>query len=122
MNIREKMELCRKLPIIKTGKIKRDNIDTDKTRGLITIRPINYPQYIEDWKKQFNESGLLDFDYIRNSDKIRDKDIDDLTLDETLTMLTSIIRGERFCDGYIASAIESGALEKLTTHLHELCE
>ena len=45
------------------------------------------------------------------------KTIEELSLEETLSYLTFIIRGERFCDGHIASYLEDGTIESLCDNL-----
>lgn len=43
--------------------------------------------------------------------------IEELSLEETLSYLTFIIRGERFCDGHIASFLKDGTIERLGNNL-----
>ena len=45
--------------------------------------------------------------------KIKEKNIDTLTLDEIVAYFTFIRRGERFCDGHIASFLDNGIFFKL---------
>ena len=45
------------------------------------------------------------------------KKIEELSLEETLSYITFIIRGERFGDGNIASYLEDGTIEKLCNNL-----
>ena len=46
-------------------------------------------------------------------EKIKEKNIDTLTLDEIVAYFTFIRRGERFCDGHIASYLDNGIFFKL---------
>jgi len=61
-----------------------------------------------------------DAEYSSNYEKIEDKDISALTLDELKTMFTFIARGERFCDGHIARYVEDGTLLLLAKRELEL--
>uniref|UniRef100_UPI0025D7053F DUF6508 domain-containing protein n=1 Tax=uncultured Ruminococcus sp. TaxID=165186 RepID=UPI0025D7053F len=88
--------------------------------NVITPSSPIYSDEVKAWIDAFDSLGLSDNDYITNSDKIQQKPIADLTRDETLTLITAIIRGERFCEGRIAKALEDGTLEELCVHLHEV--
>lgn len=63
-----------------------------------------------------------DCDYLSHYDKIvaSVKVIEEFSLDELKTMFTFISRGERFCDGHIASFVENGDLLRLLKRLQEL--
>lgn len=116
----DKNERCQALPVIHTQK-------TEWSKGDIkdNVITMSYPVYNDDVKKwidTFYSLDIADTDYIENSEKILDKNIQDLTRDETLTRLTKIIRTERFCDGTIAKALEDGTLEELCLHLHEVAK
>lgn len=111
-------ERCRALPVLRTQKVEWSR--GGKNGNVITL---SYPIYGDDvkrWIDMFYESELGDRNYIDNSKLIKDKDIDRLTRDETLTRMTHLIRGERFCDGVIAKALENGELEALCVHLNEI--
>ena len=43
-------------------------------------------------------------------------------MDELRTVITHYIRGERFCDGLIAGAVEDGTLLKVLMRVRELKE
>lgn len=61
-----------------------------------------------------------DYDYLAHHEKIGNKPIEELNRREIATMLTFIMRGERFCDGHIANYVESGDLLKLLLRLREI--
>ena len=61
-----------------------------------------------------------DRDYLKNHEKLAGKSIGEMTLHEIAAMYTFITRGERFCDGHIASYIEDGTLYKLVMRHLEL--
>ena len=107
-------EICQALPIIKTQKVEW----SDNRNGNLS-----HPKYSDEvlnWINQFGTLNIADKDYIDNIEQIKQKNVSELTRDETLTRLTAIIRGERFCEGILAKAIESGKLEELCVHLHKI--
>ena len=63
---------------------------------------------------------LDDVDYKHSIEVIRDKKISDMNMNEILTMMTYHLRGEHFCDGFIASAMEKGYLPELSLRLREI--
>lgn len=66
------------------------------------------------------ENYMLSCMDLSNHEKIANKPIGEMNKKEIATMLTFISRGERFCDGHIASFVESGDLLKLMIRLKEL--
>ncbi|MCR5146996.1 MAG: DUF6508 domain-containing protein [Clostridia bacterium] len=81
---------------------------------------LGYPLYseeVENWIREFYRLKLVDYNYLDNSKIYKHEKIEELSLEETLSYLTLIIRGERFSDGYIASALEDGTIEKLCDNL-----
>lgn len=70
--------------------------------------------------RYFGESDLLDKEYIENEKLIHGKEIDELTYKEIGTMLTAIIRGDRFCSGLIYSKTKDGTILKLLERIEEL--
>ena len=61
-----------------------------------------------------------DKDYLKNHDKIETKEIESMSLREIATMYTFIKRGEKFCDGHIATYVENGMLYRLVKRHLEL--
>lgn len=73
---------------------------------------INYKPFIYDFITEFHHSPLIDQDYIehlrdKNLQSLSNEEIKHLSEKELLTLLTWIIRGERFCDGLIAAKIRN---------------
>ena len=89
-----------------------------KTHKKVECNP--YPVYESEVMKAF---GMLDVDrdYLKNYEKISNKHIEEMDKKEIETMLTFIVRGERFCDGHIAGFVESGDLLKLMLRLRDIC-
>lgn len=107
---------AQKLPKLKTQKVKWQ----EPKRGEDNVIELGYPLYseeVENWIHEFYRLKLVDYNYLDNSKIYKRKKIEELSLEETLSYLTLIIRGERFCDGYIASALEDGTIEKLCDNL-----
>lgn len=101
-------------------------IDTEKLDSIIeylennkTVECNPYPVY---GSEIMSALGLLkpDMKYSANYEKIKDKPIEQMKEKEIATMLTFISRGERFCDGHIASYVESGDLLRLMQRLKEI--
>lgn len=56
---------------------------------------------------------LEDADYLEKYEKSGSQEIEEMSLEELSVMYTFILRGERFCDGHIASFVENGMLYRL---------
>ena len=85
--------------------------------GIIVMGFPLYDEEVNNWINEFYRLKLPDYNYLDNIRKYKRKRIEELSLEETLSYLTFIIRGERFCDGHIATALENGTIEKLCNNL-----
>ena len=90
-----------------------------KDQPKVVLDP--YPDYDE---RVMAVLGSLksDRNYLENHEKLENKAIETLNLAELATMYTFIQRGERFCDGHIASFIEDGRMLQLVRRHRELLE
>ena len=70
--------------------------------------------------KYFYDEDLVDEDYISNYEFIKNKKIEELTLQECLTYFTYIIRSDRFSSGYIYKVVSEGILLKLLERLRSI--
>ena len=107
---------AKKLPKLKTQKVEW----REPKRREDNVIELGYPVYseeVENWIHEFYRLKLVDFNYLDNSKIYKHKKIEELSLEETLSYLTLIIRNERFCDGCIASALEDGTIERLCENL-----
>jgi len=107
------------LPIIKSRKVpwsKNERLENGHSTMLYPI----YDKDVQDFIEQFYELELIDKDYSENYKLIKNKEVNELNLQEILTFLTYYIRGERFYDGMIASILENGKLEEVLTKLNRL--
>ena len=77
----------------------------------------NFKEEVNNWIHEFYRLKLSDYNYLDNYKIYKYKKIEELSLEETLSYLTFIIRGERFCDGHIASYLEDGTIERLGENL-----
>ena len=112
-----KNERCQALPIIHTQKV-----EWSKSENKDNVITLSYPIYndeVRTWIDTFYSLDIADKNYSENIENLKQKQITDLTRDETLTRITAIVRAGRFCDGAIAKALENGVLEELCVHLHE---
>jgi len=85
-----------------------------------------YPDYDEAVTSFFellNQPCWRDYDYIpeQAAKRVDDKQfIQDADISEIKTMFTYCLRGERFCDGYLGSAIKTGTVTALLKRLKTL--
>lgn len=85
--------------------------------GMTHIGYINYDDRI---MKLFRYMPFYEKDYSKNIEKIGNKDITKLNIEETKQYITYIYRKERFCEGFIKSYIDNGILLKLLKHFLEV--
>ena len=90
-----------------------------KDRPKVVFTP--YPNYNERVIAAL-DTLPSDHEYLSHYEKLKDKAIRSMTLDDLATMYTFILRGERFCDGHIVSFIEDGRLLELVDRHIELLE
>lgn len=106
-------ERIKELPFIKSQYTQWRKSEQNEDGSFTMPFPI-YSEEVREWIEMFYKLKLIDKNYIDNYDEyIKDKNIEDLSAYEILSYFTHFIRGERFCDGMIASALESGVIEKL---------
>lgn len=109
-------ENAKKLPKLKSRKV-----EWQKPKHRIdNVILLGYPVYdkeVENWIKEFYRLKLSDYNYLENFEIFKHKEIEKLLIEETLSYITYIIRGERFCDGHIALFLENGIIEKLCNNL-----
>ena len=84
------------------------------------IRQWPYPIYPDGLYEALYGLLELDKDYIENYRKLSVPfDYDSMTIDELRTVITHLVRGERFCEGLIAEAVENGTLLKILMRIRE---
>ena len=94
--------------------------------GAIIMPWVDYDDVIIDLMDDFFESDMVDYEYRRNSEGLiygRECDaarIATMTRAEVGTCLTYILRGERFCTGFIKSFLDNGVLVALLQRLSEI--
>ncbi len=85
-----------------------------KTDDGKDITQFPFPKYPAGLYENLYTLVELDHNYIENRKKLsKSPDYGTLTKEELSTVITSLVRGERFCDGLIAGAIENGDLLKI---------
>ena len=88
-----------------------------QTNPKIEFNP--YPQYDSKIRDVLDILGS-DTEYLIKYEQIKDKQIETMNLDELKVMFTFVARGERFAEGFIASAIEDKTLLRLATRTLQL--
>ena len=111
-------EKCRRVPVVTARKVEMGGGDV--VDGVLRLPFPIYDDEVDEWIKSLYSLELTDFNYIENTEKIKDKEIGQLSRDEVLTRMTWLVRGERFCDGLIAEWLENGSLEALCRRLQDL--
>ena len=109
-------ENAKKIPKLKSRKVEWEKPKKRKD-GVIEIGFPLYDEEVNNWIHEFYRLKLSDYNYLDNARIYKHKKIEELSLEETLSYITFIIRGERFCDGHIASYLEDGTIEKLCNNL-----
>ena len=85
------------------------------------IMPSSMPgKQLSEFIDYIYEKDLIDKNYMKNSEIIKNKKIKDMTYDEVITQITFILRGERFCGGLLYSNFKDGTMLKLLERLNEL--
>ena len=102
-------------------------VDDERDDGSFVMP---YPDYTDDVRQLFDALGDLlsswggvDADYMRVSTLARSPDaIAVATPIELRAMLTYLVRGERFCDGFQEGLLEAGYVALMLDRLKELYE
>ena len=109
-------ENAKKLPKLKSRKVEWQK-PRQRSDNVIELGYPLYDKEVENWIHEFYRLKLSDFNYLENYEIYKHKELEELSLEETLSYITFIIRGERFCDGHIAAALEDGTIEELCNNL-----
>lgn len=88
--------------------------------GKIIIPESILGEKLRNFVRYIYDSDLLDKEYMENEKNIKDKNVDELGYKEIGTMLTAIIRGDRFCSGLIYSKVKDGTLLRLLERLKDI--
>lgn len=86
VNIRES---AKKLPKIKTRKVEARETK-QASDGVIEIGYPLYDQEVTNWIQEFYRLKLSDFNYLHNYEIYKKKEIEELSLEETLSYITFI--------------------------------
>ena len=86
----------------------------------LVIYESNPGEKLKNFIRYFYDSDLLDKEYLENEKIIKEKNISELSYKEIGTMLTAIIRGDRFCSGLIYSKVQDGTFLKLLERLQKI--
>ncbi len=84
-----------------------------------------YEQEVNNFISAASEEIWLDRQYIPNEGSKMlqsEQKITEASLQEIKSMLTFCLRGERFCDGHVASVIEAGKIKSILKRLKVIME
>lgn len=91
-----------------------------KTEDGKDIMTFSYPNYPSELYEVF-QLMEPDYQYVENMKSWpKGLSVTDMSAEQIRTKLTALHRGERFCDGTIAAAVETGQLLKLLLRLDDL--
>ncbi len=114
---------CQQLPIIMPHDLTVGGGCANCKKGEILQVP--YVIYTDDdinWGQQFYDLNLIDYDYKKHvkDDNLEEKEIELMSREEILSLLTYYLRMDRFIEGMLAGEIKSGKITKLVQRLHEI--
>lgn len=90
------------------------------TFGEISIPESKPGEQLTKFIQYFYDNNLLDQNYRENYEKIRVKKIEEFTYQEVLTVLTKIIRSDRFVSGELYNCVKNGSMLNLIERLYYL--
>ena len=89
--------------------------------GISVFSPPEYDEIVEEFMKLVvSQRCWMDPHYLQKNAGERlgnEAQVRNATIPEIQTMLTFIVRGERFCDGHWAGIVDSGPLRRLLERL-----
>lgn len=75
---------------------------------------------LSEFMKYIYDNDLIDKNYLKNKERLRDKEINSMNYNEVMTEITCFLRGERFCSGFWYSNFKDGTILKLLERLKTL--
>lgn len=105
------------IDILKNGK-PYEEVPSKTENGMTSF---GYTTYDDRVMKLFKYMPFYKKNYNKNIEKIINKDISKLKIEEIKKYITYIYRKERFFDGHIKIYIDNGILIQLLEHLLKLC-
>ncbi len=88
------------------------------TDGTFTIPESNPSDQLIKFISYFYDNNLLNQNYLEDHKLIENKKDEDLSLDEVLTRLSFIIRGDRFSSGLLKTKVDDGTMLRLIERLY----
>ncbi|MCA9765148.1 MAG: hypothetical protein KC455_01890 [Carnobacterium sp.] len=91
----------------------------------LEVSQFSYPEYpavVEGLFNYLDQQSFYDINYLDNMEKIQEKALSLFTKEEVKSYLTSLKREERYGDGVIAEAIESGLFLEALVRLEEILQ
>ena len=94
---------------------------TEEGKDIINMPYVIYPDGLYEKLYELMDAIGPDYDYPEHMEGSPDgADFEHLSEDKARTLLTCIVRTERFCEGNVAAAIENGSLTRLLKRIKEL--
>ena len=88
--------------------------------GTIQMGWYNYAPQIWDGVEAAKKLLGADYEYLQHIDAVRARGVPTASPSDLSTWFTWMSRGERFCDGFLASNISDGELAAITQRLEDL--
>ena len=93
---------------------------TGTSQDPLVLPFFTYDTDVIDFIEAFYKLGIGDVNYIEHMKSLQGKPIDDMSEEELITVLTHYIRGDRFCEGLLASKLNDGTIQRILRNLREI--
>ena len=114
------LDRCKKLNILTNEDVAIWHEPTKIDENTFSGGFSEYNENVTEWIHQMYDLDLTVQNYQEKYDEIKDKEFEELTIEDILTIFTFYIRGDRFSDGFLDEGIKSGKLVKLSERLNKL--
>jgi hypothetical protein len=107
LNAKSLNQRCQLLPDIKSQTLKWGGGTSNCEEGETPQFPyVIFTKEVMDWITRFYKLDLIDVNYSNKYNAIWDKKVESLSRGEILTILTTYIRQDRFCEGLFAEGFK----------------
>lgn len=90
------------------------------TDGTFTIPESNPGDQLNKFISYLYDNNMLNQNYLHDHKLIENKEENNLSLEEVITRLTFIIRGDKVCSGLLKSKVDDGTMLRLVERLYGL--
>ena len=98
------------------------NASVEHNNNTFEISHSIFSKELNNFYKFLYDNEMIDTNCYENYKKIESKEINSMSFEEIITLLTLINRKERFCDGAMYEFIKSGKMLECLTRLLEIAD